>query len=478
MTTDAHPPRSRITEALLPQTPPAPGTSAAPAPSRSAAPSVPGTSAQAPSPNRSAQAPAPGAPAPAGAARPATAAPDAPVPPRPAGPPAAGGDARGPLPGDRGRGIPPRPAEAPSVETTARLRPIRDTGRDPRTAPANGSVPAPRRAGHPLTAPATGDPRRPAPPRGPHTDPAHGDRAGSRPETGTEAAAQATWAAAAGRSRQAYGTYGAYQAYTVPPETPAETTTRLRPVQERRTGRLIAAGVCLVVGLGLTGGAVAGTVLAAGHVGEPPEPPGFSQARALWHNAPVDTLFPRTLAGPKAGPGDAARSWTRVVVAPDAPCTPAVLPASVLTALRPPGCDRVLRATYTDATATSVITVGLAFTPADPATMRSLDGPLIGDDAPPPLSAPGTVAERFGAGQRASWWTRALPDLPVVVFSVSGFADGRPVSPEPAAEAMAADRTTAPAQAGLGHEAKGVADGIERGLRATVAAAAQKDDDR
>lgn len=37
---------------------------------------------------------------------------------------------------------------------------------------------------------------------------------------------------------------------------------------------------------------------------------------------------------------------------------------------------------------------------------------------------------------------------------------------------MADEQTTAPAEAGLGHEAKGVADGVEGGLRAAVAAAA------
>ncbi|MEV4948666.1 hypothetical protein [Streptomyces sp. NPDC053755] len=475
MTTDAHPPTSsRITEALLPPTPPAPAPSR---PADDARPSTPPGSSTALPSSRTSGAYASGPSAPENA------------PPHPAGPPRMPGSppsrpGGAPSTGRGGGrpGVPPQPAEAPAVETTARLRPIRGTGPSSGTAPRPGTTPAarqpdaprtpggPRRPEHATDAPRTpSDPRRPEPPR-PAAPPGPAYAGSARPE--------AEWPEREARPEQAYGTYGAYRAYTVPPETLTETTTRLRPIRERRVGRVAAAGVCLVVGLGLIGGAAAGAVLAASDVGEPPEPPGFSLTRTLWHNAPVDTLFPRTLKGPEAGPGGAARTWTRVVVAPDAPCSAAVLPRSVLTALRPAGCDRVLRATYTDATASSVITVGMAFTPADPATMRSLGGPLIGDDVPPPLSAPGTVAERFGAGQRASWWTRALPDLPVVVFSVSGFADGRSVSPEPAAQAMTADRTTAPAQAGLGHEAKGVADGVERGLRTTVAAAVTKDDDR
>ncbi|MDT9692851.1 hypothetical protein Q5762_31940 [Streptomyces sp. P9(2023)] len=277
--------------------------------------------------------------------------------------------------------------------------------------------------------------------------------------------------------------YGAYRPATAPPETPAEITTQLRPIRERRVGRGVAAGACLVLGVGLVGGALAGAVLAATDVGAPPEPAGFAEARTLWHSVPVDTLFPRTLAGPGEGPGAADRTWTRVVVAADTPCTPAVLPKSVLTALRPVGCERVLRATYTDATGTSVITVGLVFTQADPTATRALaaapSAADLGADVPPALAAPGTSAARFGAGQRASWSTRALTDLPVVVTAVSGFADGRPVAaPEPADRAMADGQTTPAAQAGLGHEAKGVADRIERALRATVTTAAKEGDDR
>ncbi|MGW7310381.1 hypothetical protein ACWGI1_33060 [Streptomyces sp. NPDC054835] len=256
----------------------------------------------------------------------------------------------------------------------------------------------------------------------------------------------------------------------VPAETPAETTTRLRPVQDRRPGRVLAAAGCAVLGLGLIGGAAAGALLAESGAGEAAEPPGYAQAKGIWHDAPVDALFPRTLSGPTAGPGGAARTWTRIVVAPDTPCTAAVLPKGLLTALKVPGCERVLRATYTDATSSHLTTVALVFTQADPATMRTL-GSRADDDPPPALAAPATVAAGFGDRQRASWWRHVLTDLPVVVTSVSGFADGRAVAEaEPAPRAMTAKRTTAVAQAGLGHEAKGVGDGVERALRPAVAA--------
>ncbi|MGW9035835.1 hypothetical protein ACWGQ4_12960 [Streptomyces sp. NPDC055721] len=276
----------------------------------------------------------------------------------------------------------------------------------------------------------------------------------------------------AGTTRPAYG-YGAPGA--LPPEAPVETTTQLRPVRERRTGRVLAVTACVVLGVGLIGGALAGIWLAAADPARPAEPAGYTEAKDLWHNAPVDTLFPRTLAGPGAGPGSADRTWTRIVVAPDAGCSPAVLPKGLLATLTPLGCERVLRATYTDATASSVITVGLVFTRADAGAQRTLgQGGLttrLGEDVPPALSGASTVAARFGARQRASWWLSAPADLPVVVTAVAGFADGRAVDrPQPADRAMARGRTDATAQSGLGHEAKGITGRFESLLRKTVAA--------
>ncbi|MFB6843036.1 hypothetical protein [Streptomyces sp. NPDC056361] len=279
--------------------------------------------------------------------------------------------------------------------------------------------------------------------------------------------------APAGSAAYGFGGSGA-----LPPEAPVETTTRLRPVREKRAGRTVAVAACAVLGMGLIGGALAGVWLAAAEPGAPVEPVGYAEAKEIWHNAPVDTLFPRTVAGPGAGPGAAARTWTRVAVAPDAACSPAVMAKGLLAAVRPLGCERVLRATYTDATASSVITVGLVFTRADVTAQGALGRDLttrLGQDVPPALAGPGTVAARFGAGQRASWWLTAPADLPVVVTAVSGFADGRSVDrPLPADQATSAGRTDAVAQSGLGHEAKGMAKRFEALLRTTAVAAAKE----
>lgn len=265
------------------------------------------------------------------------------------------------------------------------------------------------------------------------------------------------------------------------PETPAETTTRLRPVRTRRPARTAAAAACVVLGLGLIGGAVTGSWLTSDSSADAGARNPYAIGRTVWHNVPVDTLFPRTLKGDGAGPGGADRVWTRIAVAPDSGCTTALDPL-LLKTIRPVGCERLLRATYADATSSSVTTVGMIFTEGSTDAMRALSTRFSDqhldartDLMPRTYPVEDTVAAYFGARQRASWTVHVLTEVPVVVFAVSGFADGRTVSdPQPVAKAIAADATTAAAQAGLGHEAKGIADRIERGLRRTVTDLSEK----
>ncbi|MEV7400709.1 hypothetical protein AB0N93_09940 [Streptomyces sp. NPDC091267] len=264
--------------------------------------------------------------------------------------------------------------------------------------------------------------------------------------------------------------------YVHPPaETPAETTTRLRPVRARHPFRTAAAAVCVVLGLGLIGGAATGSWLISDSSADPAAHSAYTVGRTAWHSIPVDTLFPRTLKGDGAGPGGADRVWTRLAVAPDSGCTPALDPL-LLKTLRPVGCTRLLRATYTDATSSSVTTVGMVFTEGDTAAMRALATRFTDqhldirtDLMPRAYAVPSSPAAGFGDKQRASWTVHVLTEVPVVMFAVSGFADGRTVTdPQPAAKAMAVTATTAAAQAGLSHEAKGLADRVERGLRGDV----------
>ncbi|MEU8956930.1 hypothetical protein AB0C93_21790 [Streptomyces sp. NPDC048518] len=257
-----------------------------------------------------------------------------------------------------------------------------------------------------------------------------------------------------------------------------DSTTRLRPIQAWAKPRAAAAAACVVLGLGLIGGAVTGSWLTGESAAGGADRSAYTVTGGLWHSVPVDRLFPPALKGEGAGPGGADRSWIRVAVAPDSGCRGAFDPL-LRKALAPVGCLRLLRATYTDATRSHVTTVGLLFTKADADAMQTLRNRFTEegldrrpDLMPRPYAAKGTPAEGFGDAQRAAWTMSVLPDAPVVAYAVSGFADGRTVTdPEPATEAMGTNTTSAPAQSGLGHEAKGIADRIERGLRKTIAAA-------
>lgn len=246
---------------------------------------------------------------------------------------------------------------------------------------------------------------------------------------------------------------------------------------DRARPRTAAAALCLVLGLGLLGGAGAGMWI--NH--DPAAPTAtaaeaskrdFALARGLWHSTPVDTLFPPTLHGKGLGPGGAERTWTRIGVAPAGNCQEAFDP-QLAKVLRPAGCVKLLRATYTDATSSAVTTVGLLVTRADAPAMRRLrdrwSAERLGSRAdlmPRPVAFPGTVSAGFGDRQRASWTVTVAADLPVVVYAVSGFADDREIAtPQPAASAVTAGATAAPAQAGLGHEADALADAVDSRAR-------------
>ncbi|MDT0269960.1 hypothetical protein RM844_27135 [Streptomyces sp. DSM 44915] len=239
-----------------------------------------------------------------------------------------------------------------------------------------------------------------------------------------------------------------------------------RALGARLPGRMAGAVLCLVLGTGLLGGAAAGAWL-AGDDGSEAAAGVWESGRDLWRELPVDELFPPELTATGAGPGGADRRWLRLGVAPDSGCAEAFDPllAEVLSGA---GCHRLIRATYTDETETTVTTVGLLFTTADPAGMTLLADRFAGEELatrtdllPRTFPVDGSVAEEFGDPQRAAWTIEVADQLPVVAWAVTGFADGRQVeAPEPAAEATADGADSGVALAGLGHDTQGIADGV------------------
>ncbi|TGZ19110.1 hypothetical protein DV517_40830 [Streptomyces sp. S816] len=339
------------------------------------------------------------------------------------------------------------PAAEDASETTARLRPVPP---GPPAAAANPPGPGPA-SGTPAGAPASTPP----------TDaPAHATRPSTRWHPQPPAPRAPDPARTRGSAARPHVTFGEPDLF-----------------RTRRRGRAVVAGVCLVLGLGLIGGAVAGSWIAEDH--EDSAARGFAAAVPVWHSVPVDTLFPPVVQGAGDGPGGADRTWTRIAVAPDGGCADAFDPL-LWKVLADAGCRRLLRATYTDATQSYVTTVGLLFTKADPAGMSALatrfrtqhlaERP---DLVPRPYAARNTPAAGFGDDQRATWTISVRTDAPVVVYAVSGWADGRSVdTPQPAADAVRAGATSAQAQSGLGDEARGLSGQIAQRLRRTVGSAA------
>ncbi|MFW6695473.1 hypothetical protein [Streptomyces sp. MAR4 CNX-425] len=251
------------------------------------------------------------------------------------------------------------------------------------------------------------------------------------------------------------------------------------PAERRGVARTVAAAVALVTGIGLVAGAATGSVLSDGPRAQA-QPGAYEVARGLWHAAEVDTLFPRRLEGEGAGPGGADRVWVRVAVAPPTGCQKGLDPA-LARELRRVGCEKLLRATYADETRSSVTTVGMVFTAAGAAKMgrfeERFEDEELGareDMLPRAYGTETGPAAGFGDEQRATWTVRVLTDAPVVLYAVTGFADGRAVTaPQPAGDAVHPTATTAPAQAGLGHDAEALADRVERSLRRTSAKATE-----
>lgn len=404
-----------------------------------------------------------------------------------------GPEQRPPAPPAAPRSAPPPDTGGEPYEQVA-ARPSAETGAEPYERPA---APPPREAAEPYERPAAPLPREAAEP---YADPAAPvvppPAAPPSRESGSEAYAQPAPPAAplaapfAAPSRADAGPEAYASAAPVPPPAgapwyppggfpaPEPDAATVHQVRARRSR--VWAGVCLVLGLGLIGGAVAGAAITHKPHAQPPPVDGsvaaFAAVRQVWHTAPVDALFPRTVSARSAGPGGADRAWTRIGVAAPSGCATAFDPP-LQRLLAPTGCRRLLRATYADTTSTTVTTVGLLVTEAESPAMRGLStrwaSQHLGDRAdamPRPVAFPGTPAAAFGAKQRGSWDVQVSADLPFVVYAVTGFADGRTLTPQSAEKATRSGATSVPAQAGLGYDATGLASAVDDRLHAAVSA--------
>jgi hypothetical protein len=124
----------------------------------------------------------------------------------------------------------------------------------------------------------------------------------------------------------------------------------------------------------------------------------------------------------------------RVGIAPQTACAAGADPAAAR-ALDRHGCQALLRATYTDESATYVVTVGVAVlagaaqSSAAQAALTQAGGTTQPRPAVRAVALSGTPASQFGAAQQQL--SGSFSAGPYVIMYTAGYADGRPRLPMP-----------------------------------------------
>jgi hypothetical protein len=155
-----------------------------------------------------------------------------------------------------------------------------------------------------------------------------------------------------------------------------------------------------------------------------------------WRTMPAGKIFPAAvtyrLSGFALNGSELALTAHRLGIARQASCAAATDSAAgqVLHRL---GCSALLRATYADSTSSMIVTVGVAVLPGSAqagAAVRDLSagqGPGQLSPGLRPAAFTGTLAARFGTGQRQLNWDISVG--PYLIMSTVGYADGRPRVP-------------------------------------------------
>jgi hypothetical protein len=154
-----------------------------------------------------------------------------------------------------------------------------------------------------------------------------------------------------------------------------------------------------------------------------------------WRTLPAGEIFPATVRYPLSNSvlddlTNVNLQAARVGIAPEATCAAGTDEAAARV-LDAQGCQALLRASYTDESATYVVTVGVAVlgtvaraTAAAAALNKATAAPQPGVDA---ASFAGTTAGSFGNEERQL--TKSEAAGPYVIMYAAGYADGRPRVP-------------------------------------------------
>jgi hypothetical protein len=149
-----------------------------------------------------------------------------------------------------------------------------------------------------------------------------------------------------------------------------------------------------------------------------------AEIASRWERLTAGQIFPASI--PYALASGLPTSAYRVGIAPVASC-PAALGPQIAAALDRRGCTRVLRATYTDASRTLVLTTGIAVMPSATAAQHAVSG--FGASHPhggiKPVTFPGTVADIPGTA--GTDWFGVFHSGPYVLMFAAGTTDGQSV---------------------------------------------------
>ncbi len=157
---------------------------------------------------------------------------------------------------------------------------------------------------------------------------------------------------------------------------------------------------------------------------------GWESARR-WRASPAARIFPATVryqlpSFALSGSAGLSLQARRVGIARRANCAAGADPAAAAVLSRH-GCAAMLRATYTDATGSLVVTIGVAVMPGTAATaasIRALPSRHGVRSGVRPLAFGNTLTAGFGSPQRQLSY--AVAAGPYLILSVAGYADGRP----------------------------------------------------
>jgi hypothetical protein len=159
-----------------------------------------------------------------------------------------------------------------------------------------------------------------------------------------------------------------------------------------------------------------------------------------WRVTPKTQIFPFSirykLSGQQFGTASALTlTARRLEITRQSDCDRAVADETLIRLLDRRGCEAVLRATYTDASSSLVLTVGVAVlhngasatTVAHYLTRAAEQGAVTVRPILSPVQVGGTPAAAFGSSQRQISW--AVSAGPYLVVATVGYADGRPHQP-------------------------------------------------